>query len=261
MDSEPEIPFEALEPYSPQAELGGRTCKEPMSFAEALGDIFPPGIEDPAKGKHPFGGRCKVCDCLLPDPLWRQIAGSRGWYPINCCEACYANSQGDTETRRKQNEQWQRICPPAFRSDWDSRKGNEALIRRVRSYDHKTGRGLVIHGKSGTCKTRAAWHLTRQLMELGVGVTFVESIDMPDENMRDMMHAPVLVIDDLGNDKMNASREAVVLKVLRYRSNWGKPTIITTQFIGASLEDRFSDGHTAQAVIRRLREYCDDVAA
>jgi DNA replication protein DnaC len=98
-------------------------------------------------------------------------------------------------------------------------------------------------------------------MENGVPVVFVESIDLPDENIKDMIYAPVLVIDDLGNDKMQSSKEAIVLKVIRHRANWRRPTIITTQFVGSSLEERFSDLHTARAVIRRLRDYCDDVAA
>jgi hypothetical protein len=256
MNEEPEVLFEALEPIEP------RFCREPVAMAALMGESkFPDGVPDPKKATHPFDGLCKICGATLPEPLWREIIGCRGWYPVNCCYACYENSKGDAELRIRQRSQWERICPPEFRKDWDSRLGNEPLLRAVRAFDPKLRRGMLIHGASGSCKTRAAWLLVRQLMERGFEVAFVASIDLPDENLKDMMHAPILVIDDLGNDKMQASREAVLLKVLRNRVEWHRPTIVTTQFTGASLEERFSDAHTAKAVIRRLREYCDGVTA
>lgn len=261
MNEEPEVPFEMLEPYEPQAELGGRKRDEPVSIGDALGWIFPRGVDDYTTAKHPFDGCCKFCNLPLELPPWTQIKGAVGWYPVNSCPTCYEAAKGDGELRKRQREQWERICPPDFRADWDDRKGNAPLLRQMLKFDPKLGKGLLIHGSTGKCKTRAAWRLTRDLMERGHPVTFVESIDLPDENVKDMMHAPILVIDDLGNDRMQANREALVLKILRHRCNWRRPTIITTQYTGITLAERFNDENTAKAVVRRLREFCDDVAA
>ena len=120
---------------------------------------------------------------------------------------------------------------------------------------------MMIHGLSGSCKTRAAWALNKKLSEEGFQVVFIASIDLPDENVKDMIHAQVLIIDDLGNDKMQSNKEATVLKIIRHRCDWHRPTIVTSQFTGDKLQERFSDGNTAKAVIRRLREYCEDVPA
>jgi hypothetical protein len=264
MNTEPEIPFEALEPEPAWESVGNRYCPEPVAMdslvAEMKASPMLTGIAAPDPDLHPYEGKCRQCGIEL-HPDWIQLERCEGWFPVNIHEECKPAYYACTGVAAIQAEQWQKICPPEFRSPWDDKKGNAGLLKKVLSYDHKQGKGLLIHGTSGAGKTRAAWQLVRQIMEQGTAVTFVESIDLPDENARDMIHFPVLVIDDLGNDKMQATKEALVLKILRSRFQWRRPTIITTQFNGTKLAERFSDGNTAQAVIRRLREFCDGVAA
>jgi hypothetical protein len=262
MNDEPEIPFEALEPELPV--VAPRICPEPVHIgalmARALDSALMHGLPSPDPSKHPYDGLCRQCGAEL-DVKWVQLERCVGWFPVNIHQECKEAYYASTGTAAIQAEQWQRICPPDFRMGWDVQKGNSKLLNRVRQFDPKMRKGLLIHGKSGSGKTRVAWLLAKQLLEAGYSVTFVASIDLPDEPVREMMHAPVLIIDDLGNDKMQANKEAIALKILRSRMDWHRPTIITTQFTGASLEQRFSDGHTAKAVIRRLREFCEDVPA
>lgn len=263
MNDEPEIPFEALEPEPAWEAIGNRVCTDPIHIGRLMSDALKPamvGLAAPDDTKHPYGGLCRVCSGEL-DNKWRQLDRCEGWFPINCHDACVPAYYATIGVAGQQGEMWQKICPPDFRDAWDQRKGNAGLLKRVLAYNPKLKRGLLIRGPSGSCKTRCAWMLTRQLMEGGLPVTFVASIDLPDENVREMMNCPCLVIDDLGNDKMQATREAVLLKVLRARMDWHRPTIVTTQFNGDRLAERFNDGHTAQAVIRRLREGFDDCAA
>ena len=262
MTTEPEVPFEALEPDAPYIEP--RFCPEPVHIgslmARALDSTVMRGLSEPDPSKHPYDGLCRQCGAAL-DVSWIQLERCSGWFPVNIHTECLPAYYAGIGTAGQQALQWEKICPPDFRAPWDPGRGNGKLLSRVRAFDPKAKRGLLIHGKSGSCKTRVAWLLARQLMEQGYSVTFVASIDLPDEPVRDMMHAAVLIIDDFGNDKMQATKEAIVLKILRSRIDWHRPTIITTQFIGSSIEERFSDGHTAKAVIRRLREYCEDVTA
>jgi len=69
----------------------------------------------------------------------------------------------------------------------------------------------------------------------------------------------VLAIDDVGNDKLTMNREVDFLRVIRNRCDWHQPMILTTQFRGADLANRFSEQSTAQAIVRRLREFSDVV--
>ena len=262
MNDEPEVPFEALEPA--WEAIGSRVCPEPVPIgaliARAVDSVWLHGLPEPDPSKHPYQGICRQCGQEL-DIKWAQIAKCTGWFPVNIHVECLPAYCATIGPAGEQAEQWKRICPPDFRTPWDGQKGNGKLLSRVLQFDPKTCKGLLIHGPSGRGNTRVAWLLARQLMEGGFSVTFVASIDLPDEPTKEMMHASILIIDDFGNDRMQAKSEAIVLKILRNRTEWHRPTIVTTQFTGAQLEERFSDGHTARAVIRRLREYCDGVPA
>lgn len=262
MNEEPEIPFEALEPELACGAIGNRVCAEPVPIGRLMGELrdsaLMRGVPEPDDAKHPWDGLCRQCNTPL-DVKWTQLDRCAGWFPVNIHIECLPAYYATIGCAGIQTLQWQRICPPDFREPWNQMRGNNALLKRVLQFDPKLRRGMLIRGVSGSGKTRCAWLLARQLMENGTAVTFVASIDLPDENVREMTNTECLIIDDLGNDKMQASREALVLKILRSRMDWHRPTIITTQFNGERLMERFSDGHTAQAVIRRLREFCDDV--
>lgn len=264
MNDEPEIPFEALEPEPAWEAIGNRVCDDPVPIGRLVSMIAEPlmrGHKAIDESKHPYEGNCRQCGLPL-DVRWIQLERCEGWFPVNIHEgACKEAYYAQTGVAGLQAEMWQKICPPDFRAAWDPRKGNAGLLKRVLAYDPKLGRGLLILGPSGAGKTRCAWALVKQIMDGGMPVTFMASIDLPDENQREMIHAPCLVIDDLGNDKMQGNRETIVLKILRSRMDWKKPTIITTQFNGERLMERFSDGHTAQAIVRRLRESFDNVQA
>lgn len=264
MTTEPEVPFEALAPEPAWEAIGNRVCHEPVAMARMMSELregpMMRGLPEIDESKHPYEGNCRQCGIEL-DVKWIQVERCVGWFPVNCHQHCKEAYLATIGVAALQGEMWQKVCPPDFRAPWDARKGNAGLLKRVMAFDPRLGRGLLIRGTSGTGKTRCAWALTRQIMEMGMAVAFVASIDLPDENAKDMINAQCLVIDDLGNDKMQATKEALVLKILRARMDWRRPTIITTQFDAKRLTERFSDGHTAQAVVRRLREFCEDISA
>ncbi len=230
---------------------------------------------DPLTSPHPFDGACKACSLMVPprttklDLLWRNMDQRapdgrwlyRGWLPVNCCDDCYAAAKADGRPIDKQLELWRERCPIDFRDSWDATKGDAKLLTRVLQFDPRMGRGLLIHGSTDTAKTRAVWRLLRKLTEDGTEWLFVEAIDLLDNIPDAARYVPVLVIDDLGNDVLTPKNEVRLLKILRVRADWHRPTIITTQFSGDALAKRFTETATAQAVIRRLRKFCDDVQA
>lgn len=221
----------------------------------------------PDDAAHPFGGLCKVCseagrETKLP-VLWRQLHAdlAPGWFAVNCCDQCYEEAKHDGETLTKQRAWWLEHCPVDFRDEWDNRKGDAKLFSKVMAFDPKLGRGLIIHGPTDNGKTRVVWRLLRKLAEEGHEWMFIEAIDLLDQIPERAFTVPILVIDDLGNDALTAKNEVRLLKLLRTRTNWHRPFIITTQFVGPSLEKKFTETATAQAVIRRLRNYCDSIHA
>jgi DNA replication protein DnaC len=246
----------------------------PVDSLDVVGDgserfpVFGSSRWDPATSVHPFDRRCKICDREL-DLLWRDCSQRakdgrwlfRGFRPVNCCEACYENAKQDSSRDQTSVKSWEALCPEEFRTPWDDRLGNRRLLNRVLQFDPSRGRGLLVHGKSDTCKTRIIWRLLRQLSEAGREWLFVEAIDLLDNIPLAAFTVPILVIDDLGNDVLTPAKEVRLLKLLRTRCNWHRPVIITTQFVGESLEKRFVETATAQAIIRRLRQFCDDVHA
>lgn len=60
---------------------------------------------------------------------------------------------------------------------------------------------------------------------------------------------------------MKGIAEVRLLKLIRTRCDWHRPTIITTQFSGAKLAQKFSDSSTVEAVPRRLSQFCDQIEA
>jgi hypothetical protein len=292
--NEESIPLDMLEdsPFDHVEERPTSKRAEPVTFAAAVAEnkinplhasgdgseerpVFGRSEFDPATSPHPFDGCCKVCAVKeppqvtkLPSP-WRncdQRASDgrwlfRGWLPVNCCDNCYADAKKDGDTLERQRKWWLEKCPVEFRDEWDNRKGDQRLYSRVMQFNPTQGRGLLIHGQTDTGKTRAVWRLLKRLAEEGHEWLFVEAIDLLDNIPERAFSIPVLVIDDLGNDTLTAQKEVKLLKILRTRANWHRPVIITTQFVGDSLQKRFTETATAQAVIRRLRSFCDAVQA
>jgi hypothetical protein len=235
----------------------------PRPIGEVLREVAPiwRGGDDPAP-VHPFGGNCKVCEKPL-EQLWRQIDPSRapGWFAVNCCETCYEEAKTSNTPLSERMKVWEHNCPIEFKKPWDNRLGNNQVLSKVLNFNPSNGRGMVVHGTSGTGKTRIAWRLLHRLSEEAVQWLFIESADLMEAVPEACYHVPVLVIDDLGNDPLSGTKESRLLKLLRNRIDWHKPVIVTTQYNGESLGGRFSDSNTAQAVIRRLRAFCESVSS
>lgn len=119
----------------------------------------------------------------------------------------------------------------------------------------------MIHGDSDAAKTRVCWHLYKRLALEGIGVLFIESIDLLDNMPNEAFTVECLIIDDLGNDSLDYKKEQKLLKLLRSRAQWHRPYVITSQYTGADLVARYKQEATGEAVVRRLREFCDSIHA
>ncbi len=272
MKNEADLADLEISPFSEGLE---QRRNETVSVAELISPtgvaekFYMRGVESPDNAAHPFGGECKACLMKEPqirtklDQLWRQIhpAFAPGWFPVNCCDACYDEAKIDSHRLAANREFWEKVCPVEFRKDWDDRKGSKKLLARVLNFDPRLKRSMIIHGQSDSGKTRVIWRLLRKLAEEGITWIFIESIDLMDEIPSAALNVQLLVIDDLGNDTLTGPKEVRFLKLIRTRSNWHRPTIITTQFNAHELTNKFSQTATAKAVFRRLAEFSDSIDA
>jgi DNA replication protein DnaC len=65
----------------------------------------------------------------------------------------------------------------------------------------------------------------------------------------------LLVIDDLGKERLTQRMESDLFAIIDERTSNKRSTIITTNYNGSGLSDRFSNGETGSAIIRRLKDY------
>lgn len=135
--------------------------------------------------------------------------------------------------------------------------------------------GLILHGETGTGKSRAAW-LIYNRMWLKHNPTSTMFLQMRkfegliEKGFDDRKHAgiidilissPVVVFDDLGKEKLTPRLESDLFAVLDERTSNLRTTIITTNYTGDRLVDRFNNKETGVALVRRLRDYFSAISA
>lgn len=147
--------------------------------------------------------------------------------------------------------------------DWQpAESGKEFFEGRV---------SLLIHGLSGTGKTRAAWVIFQRLWKKfypkGAKFLTMRELDgmllssFKNENHDSIMHYLInlnlLVLDDLGKERLTPRMESDLFAIIDERANNMKHTIITSNYNGMSLQERFNSDETGVAIVRRLRDYYD----
>lgn len=165
-------------------------------------------------------------------------------------------------------------CPPLFRLT-DTMRLPEKMRRAANEWaPHGEMHSLLLHGTTGNGKTRTAWVIANRLWasHLSRGVPYAISFktmskftdDITSSFAEDKGHerlmehlqtADLLVLDDLGKEKMTPRVSADLFAVVDGRANMVRPTIVTTNFNGAGLTARFEDPEMGVAFVRRLRDY------
>lgn len=172
------------------------------------------------------------------------------------------------ETARQRALEWQRVCPPLYRDSDPARLPQEPL-RRVLAWP-RGPRGLILFGDSGQGKTRSAFLLLRQLVESGARCEAIHGVAFGDEVttrlsrfegttwLKRYDRAGVLLFDDLGKEPATERVQTELFGLVERRTAQFRPLIVTTQLAPDELAERYT-GHVADALIRRLREFCEPV--
>lgn len=232
---------------------------------EAAGDDFARRHElDPEGYFKP--GVCRHCGTGLGTALADRVMpmGVLGYLPNVCCPECSQKGKERiaAEAEGEQAKAFSGVVPAEF-CTWDANKGNgAALAAAIGKFSFTTRRGMVIHGISGSCKTRIVWELVKRIVEQPQPFSWLvlDSFDAATAGFQvEAAKVDFLFIDDLGNEPTSTKFETALLRLIRKRCDWHKPIFITTQLTGLQFKARFFQGSAGEAIMRRLNERTDKI--
>lgn len=237
----------------------------PTSLEQAIANWEAQVQRDPEGTFRP--GVCRHCNVSLGDkPEDKAISlGAFGWLPNVCCAPCAEAGKQRLvlEEAKERSGRLSSVIPAEF-AWWNPSLGNnDALAAAIGKFSMSSRRGMVVHGSSGSCKTRVMWELVKRIVEAPDPYTwlFLDSYDCATAGFpAEAARVDFLFLDDLGNEPTSTKFETALLRLIRKRCDWHKPIFISTQLTGIAFKQRFFEGAAADAIMRRLTERTDKVA-
>lgn len=227
--------------------------------------------------RETYKGLCRRCQS--PYECGAVRYGSELWPFTFYCDPCFdieraAHDAAEQDARKaKRAEAWaEDVGRDAF-TDTDIARLDAALLAKVMSWTYGA-KGLLLHGPSGRTKSRMMWLLARRLyVDDGIPLMVLRATKLS-RNIGDMMtpagaieaqiraliSTPILIIDDLGKEVQSDRWESALIEILDARTSARRPVIITTNYVGDKLVQRYRDRSTGEAIVRRLRDFCGSVS-
>lgn len=235
-------------------------------------------------GPPPPSTTCKRCE-QEAKPKFIFI----GWRQQEHCESCAAIVAEEQKRKEAIRERQARIAKltdasgiigimrkMTFNSFSSERRGKiyEVAKQYADDFTPQTDIGLIFFGKVGTGKTHLAVAIARHVIEqkqIGARVartielladirrTFSEHDGYRAENESDLIHklayVPLLVLDDLGAEKISDWVKEVFYRIIDQRWLEQKPIIVTTNLDLKELEEKIGE-----RVVSRLAGMCVPIA-
>lgn len=138
----------------------------------------------------------------------------------------------------------------------------EDMINFIENYPNNK-KGLFVHGAPGVGKTYTMAAFTNKLIEKNIKVASVfvpdfiadvkglsRDYDAKDELLNSVKRAQVLVMDDIGAERVDSwGRDEILLPLINYRTENGLPTFFTSNYSPLELRKRYSeDGNTVASI-------------
>lgn len=216
-------------------------------------------------------GLCKVCGQAFEDKPreWNGLV-----LTATVCESCGPlvtahYTPGTEATDVTLTPWWDVHCPAVYRELISGHALPPAVNRRaydrVQSFTASTEKGMVLVGPSGSGKTLALWAKARDLERSGVNPVFLSAVEFARRlasSARDLERnnwlasCRVLIVDDVGKEKLTNAVASLMWEVLDARVNERRPTLISTRFKGHGFVERFSDAVIGEDIRGRISDSC-----
>jgi len=143
-------------------------------------------------------------------------------------------------------------------------EGKELAFQEARSWDLESGEGLLFYGPTGTGKSHLGYAITNKLIDLGVFTRFLPTIEIPREDseeverLTDPDEYPVLVLDDVGAEKLTERALECLYAIVDGRLRNGAQMVVTTNYSPGELKKKLNksgEGY-GDRLLGRLREAC-----
>ena len=217
--------------------------------------------------------KCKTEGCqgvveAPDDPVLARLT----FYCPACCEkySAEAKEREIKELRDSRVAAWERICPVDFCETDVARLPKPEKAREVLSWIYGR-KGLLLHGRTGTGKSRCAWLLCKRIFYTGksvqvlgalAGFEYAGIFEGGGRAVNDWIErrckCGLIFFDDVFKVKLTDSFEAAVFAIVDYRLSNGLPIIATLNDTGETLAARMSSDR-GDALVRRLKEMCSVV--
>jgi DNA replication protein DnaC len=223
-------------------------------------------------------GQCKICAKKLETAKGViEMFGEEVVFTYGCCEDCtsirdaHYNRGSKTAEVVSRTPQWDEHCPLLFKElieDVPDSIDKQAFETVSAWTPGSSGKGMIMIGHSGRGKTTALWSLARELERKQIKAVFVTAVELQrllSEAARDikdvkaLTHARVLIIDDLGKEKLTAAVAALLWELIDSRYANRRPIILSTRYGGKDFEARFGDAVLGIDIRRRLVECCEQI--
>lgn len=233
---------------------------------------------------------CQVCGepVTLPDvplDIGGEFGGALRRVLLELAKMCaHEKCADDLQARRRQAkaefilskrmETLETIIPPLYQ-DTDAARLNAPWHKQALAWAYGP-KGLVLHGGTGTGKSRVAFLLLKREHLVGracAAYSHAEFVSEATRASRDFRSGELwigmvksldlLLIDDLGKMRLTtasgdtSSASGILFDLIDNRIKNKMPTIITTNNVGDKFEAEWGDH--GRALVRRFREFCETI--
>ncbi len=234
----------------------------------------------------------EVCEFCGAVRRWaRHEVPALGWVtyirpgPCSCPGAAAHRAELERKMRAQEAQERQRVLLErsglprrywrcTFEATVETPENQQALARVrefARSFSGK-GVGLFITGPVGTGKTHLAACVVNELARRGIRTIFGNVLDLlgrlrrsyseeaQEEEwriMQELTGVPLLVVDDLGKEKVSEWVEQTLYRIVDMRYRDERTLLVTSNFTLSELEKRYPE--VGPALVSRLAEMCEGV--